>query len=93
MNPIQYSYTQDDQEKVMTLLPLPSHLLMQVALQTFMLEDAVPTADMLNNALEEGLHRLALMHHVMQPKPTSQALMEHLTGHIPLSNAWLNHTN
>ena len=93
MNPIQYSYTEGDEEVVMTLLPLSSHLFAQASYYALTLEEALPSNDMLSNALEEGLHQIALMHAMQQQGGSHQALMEYLTGHVPLSNEWLNHTN
>ena len=93
MHPIQYSYTEDEQEVVMTLLPLSSHMFAEAAFHASLLTDAHPSNDALSDALEEGLHRLALMHAMQHQGNSQQALMDYLMGHVPLSNEWLNHTN
>ncbi|MDH4379598.1 MAG: hypothetical protein QE263_06815 [Vampirovibrionales bacterium] len=93
MNPMEYSYTHNDQHVVGTLLPLSSQLVSQVALRTLQHEGTLPTNDALSHALEEGLHQIALMHAMQQQSGSHQALMEYLTGHVPLTNEWLNHTN
>ena len=93
MNPIEYSYIHNEQEVVMTLMPLSSQMFAQAAFQVLRQEEALPSNDALNSALEEGLHQIALMHALKHQSQDPQALIEYLTGQVPLSNEWLNHTN
>jgi len=93
MNPIVYTYICNNEEISVTLMPVSRQLFSQVAHRTAEQEGVCPSNDALSQALEETLHRIALMHAMQQQGSSHQALMEYLTGHVPLSNEWLNHTN